>query len=218
MKVVGFGKGFSGMMDGIVYYEMNGKLYARRAPRERTEEEKAAASPVVKGIHRRFKVVQQTYGLFRRLVSPDIWRLAAKAERKIAPNLFHSMNCGSFDGEGKLVAPENFHFSAGVLQLPRGLAVEPLGGSRFRATWEDERGMATTAATDRLCVGVLYDRNLLALHVALEVSGVRGDGRGEFVLDAGRGPGAHAYLYFAREDGTAYSPSAHFAVTVEPLP
>ena len=29
MKVVGFGKGFSGMMDGIVYYEMNGKLYAR---------------------------------------------------------------------------------------------------------------------------------------------------------------------------------------------
>ena len=213
MKVIDFGKGFSGMMDGIVYYEMNGKLYARRAPRQRTDKEKAEASAEVKGIHRRFKAIQQLYTFYRRLISPDIWRLAAKAEGKIAPNLFHSMNCGCLDGEGKMVAPENFHFSAGVLQLPRGLAVEPLGGGRYRATWEDEREMATAAATDRLRAGVLYDRNTLALHTATEVSGARGDGRGEFALDPSRyDPGAHVYLYFAREDGSAYSPSVHFHV------
>ena len=194
MKVIDFGKGFSGMMDGIVYYEMNGKLYARRAPRQRTDKEKAEASAEVKGIHRRFKAIQQLYTFYRRLISPDIWRLAAKAE-------------------GKMVAPENFHFSAGVLQLPRRLAVEPLGGGRYRATWEDEREMATAAATDRLRAGVLYDRNTLALHTATEVSGARGAGRGEFALDPSRyDPGAHVYLYFAREDGSAYSPSVHFHV------
>ena len=43
-------------------------------------------------------------------------------------------------------------------------------------------------------------------------SGRRRDGQGEFTLDTERGPKAHVYLYFAREDGTAYSPSQHFYV------
>ena len=42
--------------------------------------------------------------------------------------------------------------------------------------------------------------------------GTRGDGGGEFRLDESKGPGAHVYLYFEREDGTAWSPSRHFRV------
>ena len=212
MKVIDFGKGFSGMMNGVVYYEMNGKLYARNAPRKRTEKEKENASATVKGINRRFRAIQQLYSIYRRKVSPDIWRLAAREEGKMAHNLFHSTNCGCLNAEGKMAAPELFQFTAGTLLLPREMAVEALGGGQFRATWAEEREMATAAGTDRLQAGVLYDNNLLALHTATEVSGTRGEGQGMFALDTERAGGAHVYLYFAREDGTAYSPSAHFHV------
>lgn len=210
MKVIDFGKGFSGMMNGVVYYEMNGKLYARNAPRKRTEKEKENASATVKGINRRFRAIQQLYSIYRRKVSPDIWRLAAREEGKMAHNLFHSTNCGCLNAEGKMAAPELFQFTAGTLLLPREMAVEALGGGQFRATWAEEREMATAAGTDRLQAGVLYDNNLLALHTATEVSGTRGEGQGVFALDPAKAEGAHVYLYFAREDGTAYSPSAHF--------
>ena len=163
MKVTDFGKGFSGMMNGVVYYEMN-------------------------------------------------WRLAAREEGKMAHNLFHSTNCGCLNAEGKMAAPELFQFTAGTLLLPREMAVEALGGGQFRATWAEEREMATAAGTDKLQAGVLYDNNLLALHTATEVSGTRGEGQGVFALDTAKAGGAHVYLYFAREDGTAYSPSAHFHV------
>ena len=212
MKVIDFGKGFSGMMNGVVYYEMNGKLYARNAPRKRTEKEKENASATVKGINRRFRAIQQLYSIYRRKVSPDIWRLAAREERKMAHNLFHSTNCGCLNAEGKMAAPELFQFTAGTLLLPREMAVEALGGGQFRATWAEEREMATAAGTDKLQAGVLYDNNLLALHTATEVSGTRGEGQGVFALDTAKAGGAHVYLYFAREDGTAYSPSAHFHV------
>ncbi len=212
MKVTDFGKGFSGMMNGVVYYEMNGKLYARNAPRKRTEKEKENASATVKGINRRFRAIQQLYSIYRRKVSPDIWRLAAREEGKMAHNLFHSTNCGCLNAEGKMAAPELFQFTAGTLLLPREMAVEALGGGQFRATWAEEREMATAAGTDKLQAGVLYDNNLLALHTATEVSGTRGEGQGVFALDTAKAGGAHVYLYFAREDGTAYSPSAHFHV------
>lgn len=212
MKVIDFGKGFSGMMNGVVYYEMNGKLYARNAPRKRTEKEKENASATVKGINRRFRAIQQLYSIYRRKVSPDIWRLAAREEGKMAHNLFHSTNCGCLNAEGKMAAPELFQFTAGTLLLPREMAVEALGGGQFRATWAEEREMATAAGTDRLQAGVLYDNNLLALHTATEMSGTRGEGQGVFALDTAKAGGAHVYLYFAREDGTAYSPSAHFHV------
>ena len=212
MKVIDFGKGFSGMMNGMVYYEMNGKLYARNAPRKRTQQEKENTSATVKGINRRFRAIQQLYSIYRRKVSPDIWRLAAREEGKMAHNLFHSTNCGCLNAEGKMAAPELFQFTAGTLLLPREMAVEALGGGQFRATWAEEREMATAAGTDRLQAGVLYDNNLLALHTATEVSGTRGEGQGMFALDTERAGGAHVYLYFAREDGTAYSPSAHFHV------
>ena len=210
MKVIDFGKGFSGMMNGVVYYEMNGKLYARNAPRKRTQQEKENTSATVKGINRRFRAIQQLYSIYRRKVSPDIWRVAAREEGKMAHNLFHSTNCGCLNAEGKMAAPELFQFTAGTLLLPREMAVEALGGGQFRATWAEEREMATAAGTDRLQAGVLYDNNLLALHTATEVSGTRGEGQGVFALDPAKAEGAHVYLYFAREDGTAYSPSAHF--------
>ena len=104
---------------------------------------------------------------------------------------------------------------AGYLVRPGGLLVEGVGGGRFRATWTDERELARTAASDRLKVGVFYPSTPTGLYWAEEMSGTRGDGCGEFRLDTQSDTEAHVYLFFAREDGGAYTPSMHFHVAMD---
>ena len=206
MKVSDNGDGlFHGRLGDKIYYVVNGKQYVRLAP---DKPDRYTPSEGQRRTNRRFKMTQQLYQFYKRRVSPDVWRTAARELGRRADNLFHSVNCQYIDGEGRMADPAHFQFSAGPLSLPRDIEVVSLGGGRYRATWRDERDSATAAATDELRVGVLYDDELLEFNVASEVSGRRGDGGGEFRIDAERGT-AHLYLYFARADGSAYSPPHH---------
>ena len=61
--------------------------------------------------------------------------------------------------------------------------------------------------------GVIPEGGELAALPAEAVSGRREDGAGEFTLPGEfAAGGCHAYVYFAREDGTAWSPSRHFRI------
>ena len=215
MKVKGgFGDGFSGRLGNLIFYERGGRTFARRVAipgktrkwetEGRTERQQAAAN--------RFRVVQRLYAYYRKAISPDIWAAAAREEGRMAHALFHSANHGCFDGEGRLVKPELLRFSAGRLLLPPGLRVSAMGGGVFRAEWDDEEERETCAATDRLRAGVVYASTSPSMYWALEAEGTRGDRSGTFRLRADLGPEAHAYLFFERADGSAYSPSAHFGV------
>ena len=209
MKVIDPIKGlYSGKMNGMIFYVMNGRTYVKRAPDPTKKQERTAKQ---RGVNNRFRATQQAYRVFRAEVSPDIWRMAAQETGKSASNLFHSANCACFDAEGRLADPEGFLFSAGSLLLPREIAVEQLEAGRFRVTWTEERELATAAENDLLQVGVIPDGELLTLQPATTVSGRRGDMTGEFTLDA-ETTTKHIYVYFAREDGTAYSPSKHIGI------
>ena len=209
MKVIDpEGKLYRGKVGNMVYYVMNGRTYARRAAepsdREPTEKQRKVAE--------RFRAVQRLFGYFHKWVSADIWRLAAREEGRRAANLFHSANCGSVDGEGRIAQPGLFRFSAGSLVPPTGVRVERgEEDGLWRVTWDAGEDWPTSEATDRLMVGLLYGRAMDSPRWAAEVSGARGDGRGAFRADeATFGPVAHAYVLFARADGSAYSPSLHF--------
>lgn len=212
MEVVGDLE-YRGKLGNLVFYTMNGRTFARRVripgkkQKPRTEGQR--------GMARRFAIVQKMYSFYKEEISPDIWRLAGKAAGRRGNMLFTSLNSGCFDGEGRMADPEAFHFSAGELQLPRELRVEALGGGRFRATWEDERALSSAAPSDELRAGVAYDAEPLGICWAESASGRRGDGGGEFALDGRGDTGAHVYLFFARADGTAYSPSRYFHVSLE---
>ena len=201
---------YSGRMGDLIFYVMNGKTYVRHAPdpgkrKPRTEKQR--------GMNARFRAVQWMYRVFGAEVSPEIWRAAGKERGMTASNLFHSANCACFDAEGRLADPEGFQFSAGSLLLPRDIAVEPAGGGRFRVTWTEERELTTASGGDLLRVGVIPEGGELAALPAEAVSGRREDGAGEFTLPGEfAAGGCHAYVYFAREDGTAWSPSRHFRI------
>ena len=208
------GRKYRGKMGNLIYYTVNGKTYVRRARKRpgtpgkpRTEKQKALSG--------RFRLVQKVYSFYMQTVSADIWRIAARAQGRRGQNLFCEVNSGCFEAGVGIASPETFRFAEGELLLPWGMQVEGLGGGRFRATWTDERELARTAASDRLKVGVFYPSTPTGLYWAEEMSGTRGDGCGEFRLDTSSDTEAHVYLFFAREDGGAYTPSMHFHVAMD---
>ncbi len=213
--IEGEGMPIRGKMGDLIFYKRGNKVCVRRVaiPGKPRKWEREGFSDARKTCMNRFAVVQELYRYFRREVSADIWRLAAREQGKMAHNLFYSTNYRCFDAGREVLDAEGFQFSAGSVLLPRDLAVTAgKEEGTFRVTWRETRREVNAAATDRLQVGVLYDAKPKAPKRAPEVSGIRGDGEGWFRLDPKFGLPAHVYLYFAREDGTAYSPSRCFRV------
>ena len=210
------GRRLKGKVGDMVYYSWGGKTYARRlripGKRPKWETEGMAAEMVESA--NRLRVVQKFYAQFREKVSAEVWRLAGRAAGKRAHNLFYSLNYGCFGGDWRLTRPEGLRLTEGALLLPPGLAVEPAGGGVWRVTWEADREWASAAATDRLRVAVVYALRRLVVRPADGASGTRGELAGEFRLEGVPSGEAHAYVYFEREDGGAFSPSAHFRLAL----
>ena len=208
------GRKYRGKMGNLIYYTVNGKTYVRRA-RKRPGRQGKPRTEKQKALSGRFRLVQKVYSFYMQTVSADIWRIAARAQGRRGQNLFCEVNSGCLEAGVGSASPETFRFAEGELLLPWGMQVEGLGGGRFRATWTDERELARTAASDRLKVGAFYPSTPTGLYWAEEMSGTRGDGCGEFRLDTSSDTEAHVYLFFAREDGGAYTPSMHFHVAMD---
>lgn len=202
-----------GRMGNLIYYVRNGKQCVRRVaiPGKKRKWEEDGRTLKQKTVTGRFAVVQAFYSKYCEWITPEIWRLAAREEGRMAPNLFNAVNSHYFSGEGKLVDFEKFRFTQGSLVLPRKMRIGK-NGLRYRVSWEEERDWQTAAPSDRLCVGVLYADYPLAPRLAGETTGMRGDLCGEFQLDEAMGKEAHVYCFFVREDETAFSESCYFKV------
>ena len=200
----------SGKIGNMIYYVMDGKQYVRRIgiPGKERKTTKENMTSKQKSNLTRFGGVQRYYAYFRQHIDATIWKTAGDAAHARAINLFHKTNGHCFDDKGRLVDLATFKFSHGELLLPR--IVVARDGDTFRVTWEEERDERNAAPSDRLCVGLVYDRFPDSPHLALEVSGTRGDLRGEFRPDKDYDSPLHIYCFWAREDGSAFSESIHF--------
>ncbi len=195
-----------GKRGNVIYYARNGKVYMRRyaIPGKKRKWGIGEMPPKQREMTVRFSAVQMFYKEYMKQVSPLVWRVIAKPRGMMAPNLFNSMNFHCFDGSGEITDFEGFHFTAGMLALPRDISVVP-EGERFRVTWQEERDWSTAARTDVMQVGVLYDDLTRSPRLAVEVAGTRGDLAGEFALDSSIGQSAHVYIFFAGADNSEFS-------------
>ena len=92
-----------------------------------------------------------------------------------------------------------------------GLEVEALGEGRMAVRWEADEEWESCRGSDVLKAGVIYAGNQDSFSWAEECSGRREECSGEVRVRTGKGT-AHVFLFFAREDGTAFSPSRYFRV------
>ena len=208
------GRQLRGKVGNMIYYSWGGKTFARRAriPGKRPKWETEGRDERMVESSNRFRVVQKFFAQFREKVSAEVWRLAGREAGRLPHALFYSLNYGCFGGDWRLTRPEGLRLTEGALLLPPGLAVEPAGEGTWRVAWEADREWASAAATDRLRVAVVYALRRLVVRPAVEAEGTRGALAGVFRPGDIPAEGAHAYVYFEREDGGAFSPSAHFAL------
>lgn len=201
----------SGRLGNMIYYVRNGKQCVRRVaiPGKKQRSETEGRTEKQRAVTGRFAIVQAFYAKYNRAVSAKIWQAAARKRRMTGSNLFNSVNCKCFSGDGRLVDFETFRFADGELLLPRRIQLVD-DGRKFRVTWEEEREWTSASPTDRLWVGVLYSAHPLAPLLALDVKGTREEGTGEFTLDHSMGTVAHIYCFFGRADESAFSESRYF--------
>ena len=204
---------FQGKQNNIIFYTRGDKTFVRRyaIPGKKRKWEIEGRTPKQQAITTRFKAVQIFYMTFAKQISPEIWRTVAKTENRYASNVFFSRNFHCFGDKGEIVDFENFLFTDGTLSLPRELKVSR-EANRFTVSWQEERAWKTTASTDRLHVGVIYDNDPQTPRFACQVKGLRGELQGEFTLDEEIGQTAHLYIFFCSENGIDFSPSQHVYV------
>lgn len=214
MKVKDFINGlFQGRQNNLIFYTRGDNMYVRRyaIPGKKRKWEVEGRTPKQRAVTTRFKAVQVFYMTFAKQVSPEIWRIVAKAEGRYASNVFFSRNFHNFGDGGEIADFENFTFTDGTLALPRELKVSR-ETNRFTVSWQEERAWKTTASTDKLQVGVIYDNDPRIPRLACQVKGVRGELQGEFSLNEEIGQDAHLYIFFSSEDNSRFSPSQHVHV------
>src|SRR5450759_4482292 len=91
----GSGGVLSGMVGNLVIVNNNGKMYLRKAPRERVFTERQKQN------WKRFSVISDFWRQFSKTPIPEIWKLAVEGRRGI--NLFITTNSAAFGPEGELV-------------------------------------------------------------------------------------------------------------------
>lgn len=208
---------YRGRVGNMIYYVRNGQTYARRVaiPGKKRKREDGERTPKQRAVNTRFATLQSVYSHFARMVSSDIWRIAGRPQGQMAANLFHAANYACYDAEGRMADPAGFRFSEGSLTLPWDIAVERLDNERYRVTWRYEPEWDSVAGSDLLQVGFLDGPDGGYPYPATTVQGTRADGCGEFSIAFERKLMRDIYIYFAREDGTAYSPSRYFRMEEE---
>lgn len=212
--ISGFPRGRRG---NIIYSNRNGVPYIKRyaIPGKKRKWEVEGRTPNQQEVTTRFTAVQWFYKEYMKQISPVVWRIAAQSKRRIAPNLFNSINFRCFNGQGEITDFEGFKFTVGKLALPRSLQVTCVG-NRFRVTWQEERNWTTAARTDIMRVGLLYDNLTRSPRLSPETRGTRGDLQGEFALDESIGRAAHVYIFFAGVNDIDFSDSWHCHVELPP--
>jgi len=213
MNIEDFMNALNGRKGRLIFYKSREAWHVRRSaiPGKKRVCETNERSTKQQEAMMRFAAVQAFYKTYCLLVSPVIWKTAARSREMPPQNLFFSRNYECFDGKGALIDFERLEFSEGKLFLPRNMKVNR-DGEYFRVTWEEEREWERASPGDRLRVGVIYDSLPLSPRMAAEVRGTRGEREGSFRLNANMGMRAHVYLFFERVEGEEFSESNYFRV------
>lgn len=184
------------MVGNLVIVNNNGKMYLRKAPRERAFTERQKQN------WQRFSVISAFWRQFSKSPIQEIWKIAVEGRRGI--NLFITANAAAFGPEGELVDIERLHFSAGKLPLPHKFMAERSASDpeKVEVTWQDDPGSGLARSNDELMMMVAHDGNFTG---PIATGAVRKQQTAVIQLPVVSGTIQGIYLSFASEKSKLYS-------------
>jgi len=196
----------SGMIGPVVFFKLNGKSYARKAPVERAKNSWSNNQVL-------YRKKVSKLAAFWKLSTPvavrQIWNIAA--EQMTGYNLFLKTNLPAFSPNGMEIDPEWFHLSAGRLPLPHKLKASPMAGypDKIKVTWQDDSGIGLALSGDALTMVIAHDGKFTT---PVATNAVRNQGNAVIQLPAGTCAVQGIYLSFASVERKLYSPDQYFGL------
>lgn len=201
--------GLSGKMEGVVYVNLNGQTYTRRAPRYKKESE----TPGMIKNQQRFKQVNAFCALFKDSVIPQIWN--GVDQRMSGYSLFLKANMAAFGPDGSLQEARKIKLSTGKLSFPEGFEAKrsETDDNKIEVNWPKEMHVGGIRLKEELMVISGRDGQ----YSDITATGIiRSQLSGAFELPLSPLPQApgpmHLYLFFASKDHRDYSQSECFEV------
>jgi len=199
--------GFSGTVGPVIGGSWKGIPYMRSKPG------KYSYPPTKKQSSYRIKFKAQisfAKSLLNSIIKP-IWD--QKAVKMSGFDLFLKTNKNAFDHTGAISDFSMLKLSLGDLPLPNNLAVVNAAGGNgdINITWNNNSGVGSAAATDRLWVATLLDNIPLVLPV---LNFTRNEQQATIKLPYKTGDTVHVYLFFNNEKKDIYSECFHSPLTI----
>ena len=152
------------------------------------------------------------YQRLTKVISREIWKLAAAGTSQNGFNLFMKKNMMVFTPCGRVGDFSRLCLTAGVLQQVNHLEVAEDNGKQVTLTWKVGIDSPSAGDDDRLRVIVLLNDRCFSPFIVEGVDARRKDGRMTFRLERTRGQAAHLYCFFSGKGGMTYSSSQYVRV------
>ncbi|MFA9391646.1 MAG: DUF6266 family protein [Prolixibacteraceae bacterium] len=140
-----------------------------------------------------------------------IWN--KKAVKMTGYNLFTKTNLQVFDANGEIPDFSKLQISIGDLPLPYNLAIQDDAATEggISVTWEDNSGVGSALATDKLGVMAICNGEVRVLQ---GVNITRDAAAANILLPFGAGVEAQVYVFFQSVENYIFSPDQHGVVNV----
>ncbi|MDR2918869.1 MAG: DUF6266 family protein [Tannerella sp.] len=196
-------KCLTGTVGNVVFYEMNGIMYARTKPGKYRD----AKTDKQLAMRARFSGCTAFYKQTKDTMLRHVWKMVAKDTGKNARSMFMQHNIHAFGKDKTVAYYSRLQFSAGALPLPEGLLIERYNDRDCLIQWEYDRQEDIDTPTDRLYVVELHSHEWPKVH-KLEIS--RSERKAIFSTFEDISKNTYLYCFWGNKSETAFSPTHYF--------
>ena len=196
----------SGMIGPVVFFKLNGKLYARKAPTQRAKNSWSNNQVLYR---KKVSKLAAFWKMAMPVPTRQVWNLAT--EVMTGYNLFLKTNLPAFSPDGMEIDPEWLHLSAGNLPLPHKLKAGRVADDpgQIEVTWQDDSGIGLALPTDVMMMVIAHEGKYTT---PVATDAVRKQGKAVIQVPTGTGTVQGIYLSFAAKERLLYSPDQYFGL------
>lgn len=203
-------KGFSGRIDNLVFYNVNGKTCVRNATQDLSDPK------TPKQLLQRNRLIgaQTFFQSVKGCILYEVFNRAAREQKsRSGYHYFLKLNTNVF-GEGCYVDYSLMTLAAGSRQLPYDFTAGVNDEGQVELQWTNGREQSTALGTDRLLVAAVLPEEPFRAVMLEGVQAMRQDGHALVALPEGSRGKVHLYCFFGSKDLQTFSGNRYFCVTV----
>lgn len=197
--------GLRGRLGNVVFCELNGVPYARRAP----EVVNNPNTPKQQAVRSRLRVAVRFFQKLKDTPLKGILDISAEGICSSGYTLFMKKNLKAFQANGQVGDFSQLHFAVGKRQQGYNLTGKIDERGMVTLNWENDVKTDSAEKKDRLMVVALYSDRAFSPMLLERVHAQREDREAIFQIVRLSGAKIHLYCFFVSPDGEQFSDSQY---------